>query len=101
MKWPRLESMNSARFLDEAFDAESHGKLMRGARLRRNIYLALFLTGTVCIFITALSSQTTLCMLSLSLSSLSLVVMTKYDTQLCFLQNLRLRNQMDEDTFEN
>ncbi|MBT8042200.1 MAG: hypothetical protein KJN67_02110 [Pontiella sp.] len=101
MKWPILESMNSARFLEEAFDAELHEKLKRTTRRRRNIYLWLFLTGTVCIFITALSSQTTLCMLSLSLSTLSLVVMTKYDTQLCFLQSLRLRNETDEEKPES
>ena len=91
MKLPRLEETNSARFLNEAFDPVHHARWERGVRLRRNIYLWFFLTGIACIFITALTRQYLLCTLSLFLATLSLVIMTKYDTQLYFLNILRLR----------
>lgn len=98
MKWPRIEEPNNDRFLNEAFDPECNQKLARKARTRRNIYLWLFLTAIACIFITALTAQKTLCILSLFLATISLVVMTKYDTQLFFLEILRLRK--DNDTAE-
>jgi hypothetical protein len=91
MKLPRLEDLNNERFLDEAFDALHNENLIRQARIRRNIYLWLFLTGIACIFITAFTNQMTLSILSLFLATISLVVMTKYDTQLYFLLVLRLR----------
>ncbi|VGO17844.1 hypothetical protein PDESU_06446 [Pontiella desulfatans] len=93
MKLPRLEDLNSERFLNEAFDAEFHDKWERDAKMRRNIYLWLFLTGFACIFITAFTNQMTLCILSLFLATVSLVVMTKYDTQLFFLRILKLREE--------
>ena len=90
MKRPRLEEMNSERFLKEAFKPEFHNKWLHDALLRRNIYLWLFLTGIACIFITAFTHQTLLMTLSLFLAIISLVVMTKYDTQLFFLRGLKL-----------
>ena len=96
MKLPRLEEMNSERFLNEAFDPEHHVRWEKGARLRRNIYLWFFLTGIACIFITALTRQYLLCSLSLFLATLSLVIMTKYDTQLYFLNILRLREEQQK-----
>lgn len=101
MKLPRLEEMNSARFLNEAFDGEYHESMERAARLRRNIYLWFFLTGIACIFITALTGQTLLCILALFLSTLSLVIMTKYDTQLFFLKILKLRNENMADELKS
>ena len=97
MKLPRLEDINSARFLDEAFDAGQNSRLESEARLRRNVYLWFFLTGIACIFITALTNQPVLCILSLFLATLSLVVMTKYDTQLHFLNILRVRDELKAD----
>ena len=91
MKLPKLEDLNSERFLNEAFDAQHHERWLKVTLIRRNIYLWLFLTGIACIFITAFTNQTFLCILSLFLSTASLVVMTKYDTQLVFLRGLRLR----------
>ncbi|VGO21690.1 hypothetical protein [Pontiella sulfatireligans] len=93
MKMPKLEELNSARFLNEAFEPDFHDALMRGSRIRRNVYLALFLIGFGCIFIAALNQRMTLSILSLFLSTVSLVVMSKYDTQLFFLKILRMREE--------
>jgi hypothetical protein len=97
MKLPRLEELNSERFLNEAFDVEHNADLTKAARLRRNVYLLLFLIGFVCIFITASCNRVTLCILSLFLATISLVVMTKYDTQLAFLRVLHLREKSTEE----
>lgn len=86
MDLKEIGELNTERFLMEAFDAKFRKKLIRAARLRRNVYLALFLIGFACIFIAGLSGLKTLSFLSLGLATLSLVVMTKYDTQLFFLK---------------
>jgi hypothetical protein len=91
MKLPRLEDQNNARFLEEAFNEDTNAKWERAVLLRRNVYLWLFLTGIACIFITAFTRQLLMSVLSLFLATLSLVVMTKYDTQLTFLRILKLR----------
>ena len=91
MNLPKLEDLNNDRFLEEAFNKETNAKWERAALLRRNIYLGLFLTGIACIFITAFTRQLLMSVLSLFLATLSLVVMTKYDTQLFFLRMLKLR----------
>lgn len=102
MKLPKLEDLNNDRFLEEAFDEDTNAKLRRAALLQRNIYLLLFLTGIACIFITAFTRQLLMSILSLFLATLSLVVMTKYDTQLFFLRMLQLRasgsDEEDPDT---
>jgi len=85
MKLPRLEDLNNERFLAEAFDPDTNEKLIRAVRRRRNIYLWLFLTGIGCIFITAFTLQMHMSILALFLAILSLIVMTKYETQLHFL----------------
>ena len=92
MKLPRLEDLNNARFLEEAFNKETNAKWERAALLRRNVYLWFFLTGIACIFITAFTRQLLMSVLSLFLATLSLVVMTKYDTQLHFLRMLKPRD---------
>lgn len=97
MKLPRLKELNNDGFLNDAFDAEANVLWERAARLRRNIYLWLFLTGIACIFITAFTHQLYMSILSLFLATLSLVVMTKYDTQLFFLTKLKLRKKEGED----
>ena len=102
MKLPKLEDMNNDRFLEEAFNEDTNAKWERAALLYRNVYLGLFLTGIACIFITAFTRQLLLSVLSLFLATLSLVVMTKYDTQLTFLRMLKLRtsgsDEKDPDT---
>ena len=92
-----IGELNTDRFLNDAFEPEHNPALLKAALLRRNIYLALFITGLVCIFITAFTSQMMLCILSLGLSTLSLVVMTKYDTQAFFLRIIQLRSKEEED----
>lgn len=81
--------LNTKRFLHDAFDAGCQARLIRAARFRRNVYLVLFLVGFVCIFIAALSGRTLLSILSLFLATLSLVVMSKYDTQVFFLNIIK------------
>lgn len=84
-----LGDMNNERFLKEAFDPERNRQHTKAACLRRNIYCGLFLAGIICIFITAFINQILLATLSLGLALLSLVVMTKYDTQISFLRSIR------------
>jgi len=91
MKLPYMEELNSARFLKEAFDPEFNERWKKAVRRRRNIYLWLFLTGMGCLMITAFTHQIIMSILSLFLATLSLVVMSKYDTQLNFLRKLKLR----------
>ena len=86
MNLKELGDLNNERFLREAFDAKFRNKLIRSARLRRNVYLVLSLAGFFCIFIAGFSGWLLLTVLSLFLSPLSLVVMTKYDTQVFFLK---------------
>ncbi len=81
-----IGDLNNKRFLDEAFNPRFQKKLIRSARLRRNVYLGLFVAGFLCIPIAALLGFLLLTILSLFLATLSLVVMTKYDTQLFFLK---------------
>ncbi len=97
MKLPGMNDLNNKQFLDEAFSPETNEKWIRAVRLRRNIYLWLFLTGMVCIFLTAFTQQMHMSILSLFLATLSLVVMTKYDTQLFFLTKLKLRKSEEEE----
>ena len=78
--------LNNEHYLHQAFDPQLHEKLVCGARLRRNVYLALFFVGIFCIFIAGFSGWPVLSVLSLFLATLSLVVVTKYDTQVFFLK---------------
>ena len=94
MKLMELGDLNNERFLREAFDAEHRKKLIHAARFRRNVYLALFIVGFACIFMAGLVGLKTLSILSLFLAVLSLVVMTKYETQVLFLKVI---TQQDED----
>jgi hypothetical protein len=85
MDLKEIGELNTEQFLHEAFDARCRKKLIRAARLRRNVYLILSLVGFLCIFVAGFSELLTLSILSLFLATLSLVVMTKYETQLFFL----------------
>jgi len=78
--------MNSEHFLRKAFDPQFRKKLIRAAHLRRNIYLVLFFIGILCIFIAGFAGWMLLSCLSLFLAMLSLVIVTKYDTQAAFLK---------------
>jgi uncharacterized membrane protein len=93
MNLPKLEELNSEKFLNDAFDEHFHNQLEKGTLLRRNVYMWLFIAGFICILITALTDQMILSILSLFLATVSLVVMSKYDTQLFFLKNLKLREE--------
>jgi uncharacterized membrane protein YjjP (DUF1212 family) len=96
MNLQELTDLNSDRFLNEAFDPEHNARLVQSALLRRNIYMVFFLLGVVCIFITALTEQVLLSFLSVGLATLSLVVITKYDTQVFFLRVIKLRSGIEE-----
>lgn len=78
--------MNSEYFLRKAFDPQVRKKLIRAAYFRRNVYLVLFFIGISCIFIAGFSGWVLLSILSLFLAMLSLVIVTKYDTQVVFLK---------------
>ncbi len=93
MKLRELGDLNNERFLHEAFDATCRKKFIHAARFRRNVYLALFAVGFICIFVAGLAGLTTLSILSLFLATLSLVVMTKYDTQLFFLLIIKQKDE--------
>jgi len=87
--------MNSEHFLRKAFDPQFRKKLIRAAYLRRNVYLALFFVAIFCIFIAGVAGWVLLSVLSLFLAMLSLVIVTKYDTQVVFL------NIIEEEGNEN
>lgn len=93
MKLPRLEEMNSERFLNEVFEEDHRIQWQKNARIRRNVYMWLFIVGMVCMLYTAFIHWMTLCILSLFLAVVSLVVMSKYNTQLYFLNILQLRDE--------
>ena len=95
-----IGNLNSARFLKEAFDEVHQQKLINSAMLRRNVYLVLFIIGIICIFIAGFAGMVLLSVLSLFLATLSLVVMTKYDTQIFFLKIIQKRDQ-DSRSEEN
>lgn len=92
MDLKELGGFNSDRFLREAFDVAARKKLIRSTRLRRNTYLSLFLIGFFCIFVAGFLGLLLLSILSLFLGTLSLVVMSKYDTQLFFLKILEKKD---------
>jgi hypothetical protein len=96
VKLPKLENINSERFLQNAFDPRYNEQLKRSTRIRRNIYLSLFLTGIACIIITIISGQILQMILSIALVTITLLISSMYDTRLFFLRNLTLR-QDDED----
>lgn len=91
-----IGELNTERFLHEAFDVRYRKKLIRAARLRRNVYLVLFLIGFICIFLAGLSGFLILSILSLFLATLSLVVVSKYDTQLFFLKIIAEKEETGE-----
>jgi hypothetical protein len=78
--------LNSEHYLEQAFDPLQRGRLLRAAYVRRHVYTALFFIGIACIFIAGFSGWADLSVLSLFLALLSLVVVTKYDTQIFFLK---------------
>jgi uncharacterized membrane protein YjjP (DUF1212 family) len=79
--------------LVENLSSEEAIRMIREAKIRRNTYLGLFAVGFACIIVTALLNEMTLCILSLFLATVSLVVMTKYDTYLFFLKILKETNE--------
>lgn len=89
MKIPKIGKHNRETLIEETYDPKRTDALILGTYIRRNIYLGLFVTGFICTLITALMNRMTLCILSLFLATISLVVMTKYDTYHFFLKILK------------
>jgi len=88
MSFPRFEHLNSEQYMNKAFDPEFHDQLEKSARIQRNLFLGLFATGCTGIVMAALTHQFSLSILAASLSVISLVVTTKYKTQLLFLRTI-------------
>ena len=86
MRIKGLEDLTSDNLIEEALRSENIEKLIRGARIRRNIYLWLFCISFFCILVGALTSLPTFAVVALFLTTLSLVVITKYDVHLVFLR---------------
>jgi hypothetical protein len=97
MNLKEFGELNNDQFLREAFESQSQKKLIRSARLRRNVYLTFFLIGFCCIFVAGFIGLLQLSILSLFLAILSLVVMTKYDTQVFFLKLIKERESTIEE----
>jgi hypothetical protein len=93
MNLRELGDLNNERFLREAFDATPRKKLLQAARFRRNVYLVLFVCGFSCIFIAGFSGWILLSALSLNLTILSFLVMTKYATQMFFLKGIAAQQE--------
>lgn len=90
----KFEKIDSERLVHAAFDETMRTRMTRYALVRRNVYLWLFGIGMACTLYTAFTSCTTICVLSLFLAIISLVVMTKYDTQLHFLKVVQTREEL-------
>lgn len=88
--------LNNEHYMRQAFDPLLRKKLVRAARFRRNIYLVLFFVGIICIFIAGFSGWAVLSVLSLFLATLSLVVVTKYDTQVFFLKIIATKENPED-----
>jgi uncharacterized membrane protein YjjP (DUF1212 family) len=88
--------LNNEQYMKLAFDPKTRNKLVLAARLRRNVYTVLFFIGIICIFVAGLSGWAELSVLSLFLATLSLVVVTKYDTQLYFLEIIATKKEPED-----
>ncbi len=88
--------LNNEQYMKLAFDPKARNKLVLAARLRRNVYMVLFFIGIICIFVAGLSGWAELSVLSLFLATLSLVVVTKYDTQLYFLKIIATKKEPED-----
>lgn len=80
--------LNNASYMDKAFDPEQRGRLLRVARFKRTGYLVICWIGVACVFISGLMRVPVISCLSLLLSSLSIACVTKYETQLLFLNGI-------------
>lgn len=100
MNLKNIGGLNTERFLTEAFDPICRKKLLRAARIHRNVYLVLFLIGFVCIFVAGFSERLMLTIFSLGVATLSLVVMTKYDTQIFFLKIIEEKGSAADEAQE-
>jgi hypothetical protein len=89
--------LNNKHYLHQAFDPHRRRKLTRTARLRRGIYLTISFIGIGCVFVSGLLDKPTLSCLSLVLSTLSLVVVTKYDTQVFFLEIIDRKEEEEKE----
>ena len=82
--------------MERAFDPKTRNQLILAARLRRNVYTALFYVGVVCVFVSGFSGWAMLSVLSLFLAILSLVVVSKYNTQLQFLNIIAAKKETED-----
>ena len=85
--------LNNRHYLHQAFDPHHRRKMVRTARRRRSIYLVICYVGIACLATSCALELPTLCCLSLLLSTLSIVVVTKYDTQVYFLEVIDRQEQ--------
>jgi hypothetical protein len=88
--------LNNDKYMHQAFDPHHREKLVRTARRRRSLYMILCFIGVGCVAIAGLVEMPTVCCLSLLLSTLAIVVVTKYDTQLLFLDVIEKREQAED-----
>ena len=89
--------LNNKHYLHRAFDPHHRKRMVRTARRRRGVYLVICFIGVGCVVASGALRLPTLCCLSLLLSTLSIVVVTKYDTQLFFLTVIEEREQVREE----
>lgn len=88
--------LNNANYLDRAFEPEEREKLIKTARLRRTAYLVICFIGIACVAASGFMGLPTLSCLSLLLATLSLVCVTKYDTQIFFLTVIDQKEQSQD-----
>jgi hypothetical protein len=93
--------LNNKHYLHKAFDPHHRVRLVRTARRRRSIYLVICFIGVACVAVSGVLEQPTLTCLSLLLSTLSIVVVTKYDTQVFFLTLIDKEKQSREETMQD
>ncbi|MCF7849488.1 MAG: hypothetical protein K9M45_11615 [Kiritimatiellales bacterium] len=97
------KNLSSDRLIEKAFHTDNLGKLIQAAQIRRNIYLGLFCISFLSILVCALTNRPHVAIVALFLTTLSLVVVTKYDIHLMFLRIIRNQQakKLEQDTEEN
>lgn len=93
--------LNNDKYLHRAFDSESREKLVQTARFRRTAYLVICFIGVACVAISGFMGLPLLSALSLLLATLSIVVVTKYDTQIFFLTMIEEKERTADDAVES
>lgn len=96
-----LKYLNGSQTIDKALHAENLEHLTRAAWIRRAVYLAMFFLSFSMIPVCAITEQMSATITSVFLTTISLVIVTKYDIHIQFLRIIKAdhikRDQVAEE----